>query len=102
MKQVNREQFEEIIKEGITLVDVFADWCGPCKMIAPIVEKIEIENPTINVIKVDADQEGKMMMTYSVGSIPTLLFFKDGILEKSLVGFQPQSKIQAVLNQIMN
>lgn len=100
MKQVNREQFNEVIREGITLVDIFADWCGPCKMIAPIIEKIEKENPNINVVKVDADQEGAMMAVYQVGSIPTLLFFKDGELQKSLVGFQPQSKIQAVLNQL--
>jgi len=100
MKQVNREQFNEIIRQGVTLVDIYADWCGPCKMIAPIIEKIEKENPNINVVKVDADQEGAMMAVYQVGSIPTLLFFKDGELQKSLTGFQPQSKIQAVLNQL--
>jgi thioredoxin 1 len=100
MKQVNRQELNEVIQEGITLVDIYADWCGPCKMVALMLDKIEPANPEVKIVKVDADQEGALLQEYQVGSIPTLLFFKDGELQKTLIGFQPQQKIQAAIDAL--
>lgn len=98
MKKVNREEFYQEIQEGITLVDVYADWCGPCKMIAPIIERIQELNPNIKVIKVDADSEGALMQELVIGSIPALLFYKDNKEIHRTLGFQSQTIIQRVID----
>jgi thioredoxin 1 len=81
---------------GIMLVDFWASWCGPCKMIAPIVEQIASENEgKIKVGKLDVDANGQTAMKYGVMSIPTLILFKNGQPVERLVGYQPKERLMA-------
>jgi thioredoxin 1 len=81
---------------GIMLVDFWATWCGPCKMIAPIVEQIASENEgKIKVGKLDVDANGQTAMKYGVMSIPTLILFKNGQPVERLVGYQPKERLMA-------
>ena len=77
MKQVNRVEFEETIKEGLILVDFFATWCGPCKMLSPILDELSEEVKDVKFIKVDVDEEGDLAREYGVMSIPNVFLIKD-------------------------
>lgn len=92
---VNSEnQFNEIIKNGVTLVDFYAVWCGPCKMLAPFIEEVAAEyEGKINVCKVDVDEVETLAYRYNIRSIPTLLYIKDGELKEVTVGFQDKNTI---------
>ena len=74
------EKFNEIIKgEGLTLVDFFATWCGPCKMIHPVLEQLKDElGESVRVIKIDVDKNMDLSMQYRIQSVPTLMLFKNG------------------------
>lgn len=95
---VNQEQFEDIIKNNDTvLVDFYANWCGPCKMLAPSIEKLADEHSEVKVLKVDVDQEGQLAMAYQVQSIPTLIVFKNGQVVNRQLGFMPYEALEAML-----
>lgn len=88
---------------GVVLVDFWATWCGPCKMIAPIVEQIASENEgKITVGKLDVDANGQTAMKYGVMSIPTLILFKDGQPVERLVGYQPKERLMSKIKQHLN
>jgi thioredoxin 1 len=90
--------FEQSVEKGkgVTLVDFWAEWCGPCKMIAPIVEQIASENDgKITIGKLDVDANGETAMKYGVMSIPTLILFKDGEPVERLVGYRPKEQLMA-------
>jgi len=88
------EQFDEIIKDGVCLVDFYASWCGPCKMLAPFIEEIAIEyDGKAKVCKVDVDKVEDLAYRYSIRSIPALMYFKDGKLLDTSVGFQSKENI---------
>ncbi len=88
---------------GVVLVDFWATWCGPCKMIAPIVEQIASENEgKITVGKLDVDQNGETAMKYGVMSIPTLILFKNGQPVERLVGYQPKERLMAKIKPHLN
>ncbi|GAB4399203.1 MAG: thioredoxin [Anaerolineales bacterium] len=98
VKYVTEADFqEEVISEQTpVLVDFTADWCQPCKMIAPIVEQLASEwNGKVKVVKLDADQNPNIMMQYGVMGIPTLILFKGGELKERLTGYTPKDKIAA-------
>ncbi len=80
-------EFNEAIKGEKVLVDFYAVWCGPCKMLAPIVEKVIEENPTYTLLRVDVDKCEDLAREYRIVSIPTLIFFKDGKLVNQSVGY---------------
>ncbi|MDD8027408.1 MAG: thioredoxin [Acidobacteriota bacterium] len=93
---INDETFEaEVIKSPIpTLIDFWAVWCVPCKMIAPVVEEIAVEmKGKLKVCKMDVDQSRVVPAKYGIRGIPTLLLFKDGALKEQLVGALPKDKI---------
>lgn len=85
------------------LVDFWATWCGPCKMLAPVVEEIsnDMEND-INVVKIDVDENPNTASEFGIVSIPTLILFKDGKPLTKLVGFRPQSQIETVLKEALS
>ncbi len=97
LKKLNSQNFESEINANTTLVDFYADWCGPCKMIAPIVEEIANERDDITVGKVNVDDDGALAMKYNVVSIPTLIVFKDGKEQSRIVGYRSKEAILAEL-----
>ena len=95
----NKQQFEnEVLRsDKPVLVDFFATWCGPCKMIAPVLEEIAEEREDIKVVKIDVDQAQELAIAYQVMSIPTLIVFRDGKAGAPALGARPK---QAILAQI--
>ena len=91
----NKENFKSEVEEykGTTIVDFYADWCGPCKMMSPVIDKIAEENKEIKVGKVNCDDERDLATRFNVMSIPTILIFKDGKLLKTFVGVTPKETI---------
>lgn len=89
---LNNEDFNELIKEGMVIVDFYANWCGPCKMLGPILEEIAKEKG-ITLIKVDVDKHDALARSYSVMSIPYVLIFKDGELVNKFIGYLPKNSI---------
>ena len=92
-KHLNTQNFSTEISNGKTLVDFYADWCGPCKMIAPFIEEIANENPNINVGKVNVDLDGEIAMKYNIVSIPTIIVFENGKEKSRIVGYRPKEEI---------
>jgi len=96
---LSNKNFEEEIKEGVVLVDFFATWCGPCKMLAPILSQIAEEyKDKVKVGKVNVDEENELAMKYQISSIPTLILFKNGQPAKSLIGLSSKSEIENLIN----
>ena len=96
---LTNKNFEEEVREGVTLVDFFATWCGPCKMIAPVLSKIaEEQKGKVKVGKVNVDDENELAIKYQISSIPTLILFKDGKPIKSLIGLSSKSEIENMIN----
>jgi len=96
----NEENFEnEVINsEKTTIVDFYADWCGPCKMMSPVIDKIAEENAeNIKVGKVNVDDNQELAMKYNVMSIPTILVFKNGSISKTFVGVTTKQEIEEVI-----
>lgn len=95
MKFVTANNFDETIKNGVVLVDFYADWCGPCKMIAPILEQLEDEyQGKLEIVKVDVDAEGALAQRFSIMSIPTLMLFKEGEVVGQVLGFQAKPMLK--------
>lgn len=86
VKEIKENEFKEVIKEGTVLVDCFATWCGPCKMLSPIVDQVSEEVKDVNFYKLDVDDAENISNEYGIMSIPTLLVFKDGELVNKSVG----------------
>ena len=97
VQKLNQNNFNNAIANGTTLVDFYADWCGPCRMVSPIVDEIAEERNDITVGKVNVDDENALAMKYGVMSIPTLIVFKDGQEKTRIVGARPKSAILAEL-----
>lgn len=79
------------------LVDLYATWCGPCKMLAPIVEKVSNEESDLVVLKVDIDENEDIAAAFGVEAIPTLLVFENGKLKHKNVGFIPENKVKELV-----
>ena len=96
---ITKENFDKEVMqaEGTVLIDFWAAWCGPCRMIAPAVEKIAEERPDVKVCKVNIDDEQELAIKYGVMSIPTLMVVKNGEIVNTAVGMRPKEEIEALL-----
>ena len=91
--KLNNENFNEAVKDGRVLVDFYADWCGPCRMMAPILEAVSEERADLKVAKVNVDESSELAAKFGVMSIPTLVLLHDGDEIKRIVGARPKDAL---------
>jgi len=96
VKHLENENFDELISNGITLVDFYADWCGPCKMLGPVLEQIDF----VEVVKINVDNHPDLATKYGVMSIPTMIFLKDGEELKKKIGFRNLNEIKNIYDSL--
>ncbi len=96
---INQDQFNETVQSAdVVLVDFFATWCNPCKMLAPVLDSISEDLPeTRKIVKIDIDQNMEAARKYGVMSIPTLILFKNGEAVQRLVGVRPEDELRELL-----
>jgi len=100
--ELTAADFDNAVAQGVTLVDFWAPWCGPCRMIAPIIEELAEEfEGKAQIAKVNTDEEQDIAMKFGVRSIPTLIFFKDGEVVEQMVGAASKQAFQEKLNALI-
>ena len=102
MTVLNKENFEnEVLNSNkLTVVDFFATWCGPCQMLAPVLEKLSKEQNDLNIFKVDIDESVELAIKYQVEVVPTLVIFKNGNPVKTLEGVRTEKELLEELNKL--
>ncbi len=100
VKEFTDDNFDaEVLgSDGPVLVDFWAPWCGPCRQIAPMIEELASENPSIKIGKLNIDDSPGTAQRFGISSIPTLLVFKDGEISDSFVGVRPKAALQTALD----
>lgn len=98
--KITSNNFEEEVlnSDKTTIIDFYADWCGPCKMMSPVIDEIAEENDSVKVGKLNVDEAQDIAIKYNVMSIPTIIIFKDGKEDKRFVGVTSKENILSVLN----
>lgn len=100
---INGQEFVKNVKEtnGVAVIDFFATWCGPCNMLGPVFSEVADEmNGDAYFAKIDIDQSMEIAQEYRVTTVPTVIFFKDGVEVKREIGFMPKEKIVAGVNSV--
>lgn len=101
LEVITSENFDEVINSGPVLVDFYADWCGPCKMIAPILEELsQVYQGEVRIVKVNVNNDEQLALKYQINSIPNLLAFKNGKVVKQVIGFQTKANLIKILDEI--
>lgn len=90
------ENILDVVGKDLYLVDFYADWCGPCKMLAPILDAME----NVNILKVNVDEHPEIAQKFGIMSIPTLIFFKDGLEKKKEIGFRTKEEIEEIVKNL--
>ncbi|HAN09147.1 MAG TPA: thioredoxin [Clostridiales bacterium] len=101
VKVLDSSNFDSAIDKGVTIVDFYADWCGPCKMMGPVMENISDEVENVSVCKVNVDKANDIAARYNVMSIPTFIIFKDGNQVETFKGAMPKEMITNKLNKFI-
>lgn len=98
VKEINETEFYEVIKsKNKILIDCYATWCGPCKMLSPIIDKIADENNSCAFYKIDIDSAEEVTNEYDIMSIPTLLLFEDGKLKDKIIGLRSKKELEELI-----
>ena len=100
-KLINKEDFSNLVEnanDNLVVVDFFASWCGPCRMISPILEEV-CEEHNVTMYKVDTDEEGELAQKNGVLALPTVILFKNGKEVDKFVGFKPKEEIEEIINK---
>ena len=103
MESINEANFDEKVIQSSSpaLVDFWAEWCGPCKMLSPVLEELSSENESkINIFKVNVDENQQLAVKYGIRSIPTLLLFKGGEIQEQIVGLKSKSDLQTSIDNM--
>lgn len=95
MKIVHTNEFNEVIANGKVLVDFFATWCGPCRMLAPVLEQLSEELSDVTIVKVDVDQDGALAQRFGIMAVPTMILFENGEPVQQLQGFMNKEALLA-------
>lgn len=98
--KADSNNFNDLVKEGKILVDFYATWCGPCKMLSPVLEEISTDRSDVKIIKVDVDECEDIARQLGIMSIPTMIVFKDGKIMDKKIGFSQKEEITSWLEQI--
>lgn len=100
--ELNKDNFDSITKNGVSLVDFWAHWCGPCRMLNPIIEKLVDEfEGRANICKVNTDDESELSARFGIRSVPTLLFIKDGEVVSQMVGATSEQVLKDKINALL-
>lgn len=100
--ELNNNNFDETTKEGVSLVDFWAPWCGPCRMLSPVIDELAAEfDGKAKVCKVNSDEEQDLAVKFGVRSIPTILFMKDGEVVDTMIGAASKQAFADKLNSLL-
>lgn len=103
VREVDEGMFDGLIKEGVVLVDFFATWCPPCKMMHPVIEELSQEyEGKAKVVQVDVDKNPRLAMRYSIMSVPTFIVFSDGTPIATVIGAVPKQELAKHLDKALN
>lgn len=91
---INKEEFFAIINNDLVLVDFFAEWCGPCKILGPMLEQVQTEMTDVQIVKLDVDDNLDIAQLYEISGVPTMILFKKGRQIDQKVGFAPKEAIK--------
>lgn len=99
--KVNKAQLEELLasNKNTIVVDFYADWCGPCKMLGPVLKEIDKENDDITVVKINIDEEINYAVASKVIAVPTIVVYKNGVETNRATGFMPKQEVLEVINK---
>lgn len=98
IKHVSEKEFDQSIKDGKVLVDFFATWCGPCKMLSLVMEKFDKKN-VIPIVKVDIDEALLLANKFDISAVPTLIIFENGEEKKRITGFMSEDELEKWVNE---
>jgi len=99
LAEINESNFQSEIADGIVLVDCWAEWCGPCRMVAPVLEEISKEDNTVSIKKLNVDFNQNIARDLGIQSIPTLLLYKNGELVDKVVGALPKPQLKSFIDR---
>ena len=97
--EISEKEFEEKIKGKKVLVDCYAPWCGPCRMLSPVIDEVSEEVSDVEFYKLNTDEAEEVSIKYGIMSIPTILYFEDGELKSTSVGFRPKEEIKKMIGE---
>ena len=102
--EINKNSFKEAVldSKNLVIVDFWAQWCGPCRKLSPVLEQIQTEFEDVKIVKVNGDDNLEIMQEYGVMGLPTLLFFKDSEVKEIMVGMVPKSSIVSNIKKYLN
>lgn len=95
IKYLEKENLNDVVSEGVWIVDFYAEWCGPCKMLGKVLEEMDA-----NILKINTDTFPNLASQYGVMSIPTICFFKDGKMKHKEIGFRSKEELEKIINNL--